>query len=149
MQVDLVTLDLSFISVLKVLPAVVGVMRPEGARLVVLIKPQFEAGKGAVSPGGVVRDPKVHQEVIASITAGVEAFNLTLQGVIESPLKGDKGGNTEFLAYFLHDPATGPLRLAPAGVARGAPGDSSDEDGGGGSSGSSGTGSRGGPGLEQ
>lgn len=58
-QVDLVTLDLSFISVLKVLPAVVGVMRPEGAQMVVLIKPQFEAGRGAVSAGGVVRDPKV------------------------------------------------------------------------------------------
>jgi hypothetical protein len=58
-QVDIVTLDLSFISVLKVLPAVAGAMRPEGAQLVVLIKPQFEAGKGMVSAGGVVRDPKV------------------------------------------------------------------------------------------
>lgn len=54
------TLDLSFISVLKVLPAVVGVMKPDGgAQLVVLIKPQFEAGRGMVSAGGVVRDPKV------------------------------------------------------------------------------------------
>ena len=59
-QVDIVTLDLSFISVLKVLPAVVGALRPEGGQLVVLIKPQFEAGRGAVSAGGVVRDPKVH-----------------------------------------------------------------------------------------
>lgn len=58
-QVDLVTLDLSFISVLKVLPAVAGVLKPEGGQLVVLIKPQFEAGRGAVSAGGVVRDPKV------------------------------------------------------------------------------------------
>lgn len=51
------------------------------------------------------------------MSAGVEAFNLTRRGVIESPLKGDKGGNTEFLAHFVHDPATGPLRLAPAGAA--------------------------------
>ncbi|KIZ02007.1 Uncharacterized protein yqxC [Monoraphidium neglectum] len=116
-RVDLVTLDLSFISVLKVLPAVVGVMRPEGAQMVVLIKPQFEAGRGAVSAGGVVRDPKVHAEVIERITRGISAYNLQPRGVMESPLKGDKGGNTEFLAHFVHDPASGPLRLVPVDAA--------------------------------
>ena len=55
---SLVTLDLSFISVLKVMPAVAGVMAP-GAQMVVLIKPQFEAGRSQVSSGGVVRDPQV------------------------------------------------------------------------------------------
>jgi hypothetical protein len=56
------TLDLSFISVTKVLPAVVGVLQPSGgAQLVLLIKPQFEAGRAQVSAGGVVRDPKVRQ----------------------------------------------------------------------------------------
>lgn len=126
-QVDLVTLDLSFISVLKVLPAVTGVMKPEGAQLVVLIKPQFEAGRGAVSAGGVVRDPAVHAEVIERISAGIEAFNLRRRGVTESPLKGDKGGNTEFLAHFVHEPGSGPLR--PGGEA----GDSDDEEAGSGS----------------
>ena len=54
--------------------------------------------------------------MIERVTAGVEAFNLKLRGVIESPLKGDKGGNTEFLAHFVHDPATGPLRLDGGGA---------------------------------
>jgi predicted rRNA methylase YqxC with S4 and FtsJ domains len=59
-QVDIACLDLSFISVLKVMPAVVGVLKPEdGVELVVLIKPQFEAGHAQVGSGGVVRDPKV------------------------------------------------------------------------------------------
>jgi predicted rRNA methylase YqxC with S4 and FtsJ domains len=53
------TLDLSFISVLKVMPAVVGVLVPQGGQLVVLIKPQFEAGRSQVSAGGVVKDPAV------------------------------------------------------------------------------------------
>ena len=57
-QVSLVTLDLSFISVLKVMPALAGVMAP-GAQMLVLIKPQFEAGRAQVSSGGVVRDPQV------------------------------------------------------------------------------------------
>lgn len=57
-QVSLVTLDLSFISVLKVMPAVAGVMAP-GCQMIVLIKPQFEAGRAQISSGGVVKDPKV------------------------------------------------------------------------------------------
>lgn len=117
-KVDLVTLDLAFISVLKVLPAVAGVLRPDGgARLVVLIKPQFEAGRASVGAGGVVRDPKVHAEVIARVSAGAEAFGLRRRGLIESPLKGDKGGNTEFLALFEHDAADGPLRLEEGAAA--------------------------------
>lgn len=98
-QIDMATLDLSFISVLKVMPAVVGLMRP-GARAVVLIKPQFEAGREQVGSGGVVRDPRVHAEVVARVCAGIEACGLPCCGHIESPLKGDKGGNTEFLALF-------------------------------------------------
>lgn len=64
------TLDLSFISVLKVMPAVVGVVAPQGVQLVVLIKPQFEAGRAQVSAGGVVRDPKVRREAAARPGAG-------------------------------------------------------------------------------
>jgi 23S rRNA (cytidine1920-2'-O)/16S rRNA (cytidine1409-2'-O)-methyltransferase len=112
------------------MPAVVGAMRPEGAQLVVLIKPQFEAGKGMVSAGGVVRDPKVHAEVIERISKGIVAHNLRPRGVTESPLKGDKGGNTEFLAHFVHDPSTGPLRVQPAaGGAAGSHVDEGDESG--------------------
>lgn len=100
-KVDLVTLDLAFISVLKVMPAVMGVLQPGGA-MVVLIKPQFEAGKDQVGRGGVVKDPQVHKEVIQRVTEGVEQFSFHCEGVIESPLKGDKSSNTEFLAYFTH-----------------------------------------------
>lgn len=98
--VNLVTLDLSFISVLKVLPAVVACMAP-GAQAVVLIKPQFEAGKAQVGAGGVVRDPAVHEEVIRKVTQGAAEFGLRRLGLIESPIKGATGGNTEFLAHFV------------------------------------------------
>jgi 23S rRNA (cytidine1920-2'-O)/16S rRNA (cytidine1409-2'-O)-methyltransferase len=100
--VDLATLDLAFISVLKVVPAVVRAMVPApGGQLLVLIKPQFEAGRAQVGRGGLVRDPRVHAEVCDRVTAGIEALGFTCRGVIESPLKGDKSGNTEFLAHFV------------------------------------------------
>jgi len=105
-QVDLASLDLAFISVLKVIPAVVRVLRPapEG-KLLVLIKPQFEAGRAQVQSGGVVRDPQVHKDVVERVSAGIEAFGFTRKGVMESPLKGDKSGNTEFLALFTREVA--------------------------------------------
>uniref|UniRef100_A0A1D1Y9Y7 16S/23S rRNA (Cytidine-2'-O)-methyltransferase TlyA n=1 Tax=Anthurium amnicola TaxID=1678845 RepID=A0A1D1Y9Y7_9ARAE len=97
-QVDLVTLDLSFISVLLVMPAVISVMK-ENATLVTLVKPQFEARRSQVGGGGIVRDPQVHQEVLERITRGVEDFGFCTEGWIESPLKGAEG-NTEFLVCF-------------------------------------------------
>ncbi|WCJ37268.1 bacterial hemolysin-related [Euphorbia peplus] len=97
-KVDLVTLDLSFISILLVLPAVVNVMK-EDATLVTLIKPQFEARRSQVGSGGIVRDPLIHQEVRDRIIKGVESFGFCSKGWIESPLKGAEG-NIEFLAYF-------------------------------------------------
>ena len=105
--VDLASLDLSFISVLKVLPAVKALLKPEG-RLVVLIKPQFEAMRGEVGRGGVVRDPAVHEEVIRRVTAGAQALGFQLQGSMPSPLKGAKEGNTEFLAAFVNGPSADP-----------------------------------------
>ncbi|XP_059460693.1 uncharacterized protein LOC132189886 [Corylus avellana] len=97
-KVDLVTLDLSFISILLVMPAVVNVMKEE-ASLVTLVKPQFEARRSQVGGGGIVRDPVVHQEVLDKIIKGVENFGFCSKGWIESPLKGAEG-NTEFLVYF-------------------------------------------------
>ncbi|KAL4558494.1 hypothetical protein LXL04_036695 [Taraxacum kok-saghyz] len=97
-KVDLVTLDLSFISILLVMPAVVKLMKEE-ATLVTLIKPQFEARRSQVGGGGIVRDPLVHQEVREKIVKGVEDFGFQCNGWIESPLKGAEG-NIEFLAYF-------------------------------------------------
>jgi 23S rRNA (cytidine1920-2'-O)/16S rRNA (cytidine1409-2'-O)-methyltransferase len=97
-KVDLVTLDLSFISVLKVIDAVKNLLKDAG-KLIVLIKPQFEAEKHQVGKGGIVKDPAVHQEVIKKVTEGVQAEGFELIGVIESPIEGTTG-NKEFLAYF-------------------------------------------------
>ncbi|XP_057977032.1 uncharacterized protein LOC131164088 [Malania oleifera] len=97
-KVDLVTLDLSFISILLVMPAVVNVMKEE-AMLVTLVKPQFEAHRSQVGSGGIVRDPMVHREVLERIIKGVEDFGFHTKGWIESPLKGAEG-NVEFLVCF-------------------------------------------------
>lgn len=97
-KVDLVTLDLSFISILKVMPAVINVMNDD-ATLVTLVKPQFEARRSQVGKGGIVRDPLVHQEVREIIINGVENYGFLCKGWIESPLKG-ADGNTEFLVCF-------------------------------------------------
>ncbi|KAG5567173.1 hypothetical protein RHGRI_002658 [Rhododendron griersonianum] len=97
-KVDLVTLDLSFISILLVMPAVVNVMKEE-ATLVTLVKPQFEARRAQVGKGGIVKDPLVHHEVREKIISGVENHGFRCKGWIESPLKG-AAGNTEFLVCF-------------------------------------------------
>ncbi|CAN1345247.1 Putative rRNA methyltransferase YqxC [Linum perenne] len=97
-KVDIATLDLSFISILLVMPAVVDLMKDD-ASLVTLVKPQFEAHRSQVGGGGIVRDPQVHQEVLEKIINGVEGFGFRKNGSIESPLKGAEG-NTEFLVYF-------------------------------------------------
>lgn len=97
-RVDLITLDLSFISVLKVMDAVTSLLKKDG-QLIILIKPQFEAKREDVGRGGIVKDPKVHQYVIERVTQGVGAHGFEIIGVIESPIAGATG-NKEFLAYF-------------------------------------------------
>jgi len=96
--VDLVTLDLSFISLLKVMHAVTAVLKPKGT-LVVLIKPQFEARRDQIGKGGIISDPKVHQEVIDRVTSGIVEQGFEYVGITESPILGSEG-NKEFLAYF-------------------------------------------------
>ncbi len=102
-KVDLVTLDLSFISVLKVMDAINSVLSDNG-KLIILIKPQFEAQKGQVGRGGIIKDPAIHQSVIEQVTKGVEAAGFTCIGVIESPIEGATG-NKEFLGYFKRNSA--------------------------------------------
>ncbi len=94
-QVDLVTLDLSFISATKVLDAVFGCMKPH-ATIIILIKPQFESERHEVGKGGIVRDPAVHEAVITKVRAHLEARGCTILGVTESPILGATG-NKEFL----------------------------------------------------
>ncbi|MGO9529381.1 MAG: TlyA family RNA methyltransferase [Verrucomicrobiia bacterium] len=94
--VDLVTIDVSFISLTKVLPSAVSVLKP-GGTLIALIKPQFEAGKKLVKKGGVVRDSRVHEAVTNMIQEfATQTLGLTRMGVTASPLLGP-AGNKEFL----------------------------------------------------
>ncbi|HYR76820.1 MAG TPA: TlyA family RNA methyltransferase [Pyrinomonadaceae bacterium] len=99
---DLVTIDVAFISATKILPAVVPLLTERG-RIVTLIKPQFEVGKGEVGKGGIVKDPAKHQRVIAEVNNAAEALGLKVGGLIESPIHG-ADGNVEFLA--LYEPTT-------------------------------------------
>ncbi|MEI6808480.1 MAG: TlyA family RNA methyltransferase [bacterium] len=93
------SIDVSFISLTKILPAVTRVLVP-GGHIVSLIKPQFEAERHEVEKGGVVRNPAIHSRIIEAIRVfGVEKADLEWLGVHESPLKGP-AGNIEFLAFW-------------------------------------------------
>lgn len=94
-QPDLAVIDASFISLSKVLPAVVTLVRP-GGTLVALIKPQFEVGKGEVGKGGIVRNPEAHQKAIESVSESALGLGLQVGGVCDSPITG-ADGNREFL----------------------------------------------------
>ena len=96
---DLVTCDVSFISVTLILPAAVPLLRPTG-QMVILIKPQFEVGKGQVGKGGIVRDPELHQAVCQRVTNAVREFGFET-AIMDSPILGAEG-NKEFLLYVHH-----------------------------------------------
>ncbi len=92
--VDLVTVDVSFISLRLVVPALLPHLRP-GGLLVALVKPQFEAGRSAVGKGGVVRDEAVRARVVAEVVAALEGLGLERLGVVPSPVKGPHGNQEE------------------------------------------------------
>ena len=98
--VGLAVIDCSFISLRKIIPAAVALLKPSG-RIVALIKPQFEAGKAEADRGsGVIRDPTVHQRVIHELQEFIAAQDgLRWAGVVESPITGP-AGNKEFLALI-------------------------------------------------
>jgi 23S rRNA (cytidine1920-2'-O)/16S rRNA (cytidine1409-2'-O)-methyltransferase len=108
-SVSLVVVDASFISLRYLLP-VVRAWLAQSADLVILIKPQFEAGKAQVGKGGVVRSPETHRRVLADVLAAVQADGYTVRGLIPSPLKGP-AGNVEFLAWLGVGVAAEPLAL--------------------------------------
>jgi 23S rRNA (cytidine1920-2'-O)/16S rRNA (cytidine1409-2'-O)-methyltransferase len=97
--VDMMTLDLSFISVLKVMPTVCKILKKNG-KLVVLIKPQFEAERHEIEGGGIVRNDQVRQAIVDTTVEGITRYGFDCIGVIDSPITGTKG-NREFLAYFI------------------------------------------------
>jgi 23S rRNA (cytidine1920-2'-O)/16S rRNA (cytidine1409-2'-O)-methyltransferase len=92
---DMAVIDASFISLAKVLPATLQLLKP-GGRMIALIKPQFEVGKGEVGKGGVVRDPAAHEKVIEAVRQTSLELGLTVAGLCESPITG-ADGNREFL----------------------------------------------------
>ena len=99
--IDLIVCDASFIGLAKVLERPLGFARP-GARLLALIKPQFEAGRGEVGKGGVVRDPAIHGRVGDEVVAWLTGQGWAVAGVTESPITGPEG-NVEFLIAATRD----------------------------------------------
>lgn len=95
---DFISIDVAFISLDKVLPVAVTLLKDSGS-LVALIKPQFEAGREKVGKGGIVRDEAVHKEVLDRILHVAEDAGLYLHGLTYSPIKGTEG-NIEFLGFF-------------------------------------------------
>jgi 23S rRNA (cytidine1920-2'-O)/16S rRNA (cytidine1409-2'-O)-methyltransferase len=97
--VDMATVDLSFISVVRAIPVLVGEAVCAGGPLVILVKPQFEAGRVEASRArGVIRDPAIHRRTIGTVVAALTAAGAAIMGVMPSPLKGS-AGNVEFLVY--------------------------------------------------
>lgn len=95
-KADIVTIDVSFISLSKVLPAIIPLMREYG-QIIALIKPQFEAGRKYVCKGGVVKDPIIHQKVIKSVIETSLSLGLSVKGITFSPIKGPSGN----IEYFI------------------------------------------------
>jgi len=105
--IDLACVDVSFISLRLILPAVRRWLTADG-QVVALIKPQFEAGREQVSRGGVVRDPAVHRRVLGEIVACGRDLGLALRGLMPSPIRGP-AGNIEFLLWLTCRAPTTPL----------------------------------------
>jgi len=98
-RVDLIVCDVSFISVTLILPAAVPLLQGAG-QMVILIKPQFEAGRGQVGKGGIVRDPEIHQAACERVARAVRELGFETS-MMESPILGAEG-NKEFLLYAHH-----------------------------------------------
>ena len=101
--VDIAVLDVSFISLEKVIPSVLQLLGP-GARIIALIKPQFEVGKGQVGKGGIVRDEAVRRVAVEKVRAAFASAGLDVHGITPSPITG-QDGNVEYLLYAHMRPA--------------------------------------------
>jgi 23S rRNA (cytidine1920-2'-O)/16S rRNA (cytidine1409-2'-O)-methyltransferase len=98
-SLDMATIDTSFISLKIIIPAVLRLIKKNGAVILALIKPQFEAGRGEIEKRGVVRNPEIHRTVVEEITVFCTELGLAVIGVCESPLIGP-AGNREFFIYL-------------------------------------------------
>ncbi len=113
-QMDLIAADLSYISLSKVLPALSEVLK-EGGTLICLVKPQFEAGPGAVDKHGVIKSPAVQKRVLEETALCAQALGLCPRGFTYSPIRGPEG-NIEFLMYAVKEGGTAPDASVIAGV---------------------------------
>ncbi|MEW5900228.1 MAG: TlyA family RNA methyltransferase [Acidobacteriota bacterium] len=104
-----VTMDLSFISVLKVLPAVRGFL--DDGILLSLLKPQFEAGRGRVGKNGVLRDPVQHEEVLNRLLEGAAELRFRVRGLIRCSLRGQRGNREFFVFWTLTEPGLAPPQV--------------------------------------
>lgn len=110
--VRIVTIDASFISLRLLFPAVVGWLAAD-ADIIPLVKPQFEAERGQVGKGGVVRDPAVHRLVVERVAGYALRHGLAVQGVIRSPITGP-AGNSEYLMHLTNRPSSNDFDLSAA-----------------------------------
>ena len=101
--VEAVTADLSFISVVRAIPVLVGDVAVPGAPVVILVKPQFEAGRAEASRGkGVIRDPAIHRRTLGEVAGALDSAGAVIMGAMPSPITGP-AGNIEFLLYARTD----------------------------------------------
>lgn len=100
-ELDFASIDVSFISLKLILPAVYGLLKPQG-HVACLVKPQFEAGREKVGKKGVVRDPAVHREVLEHFLIHAKESGFTVLGLTYSPIRGPEG-NIEYLGYLEKD----------------------------------------------
>ena len=95
---SLAVMDVSFISILKVLPALKELLA-DGGEIVSLVKPQFEAGRDDVGKGGIIKDPEVHKKVVADVISGAKELGFTVLASTDSPIQG-ADGNKEFFVHL-------------------------------------------------
>lgn len=110
-RVDLMVVDVSFISLSHILPLARMLLKPESGRVIALVKPQFEAGRAEVGRGGIVRDQAVHRRVLEKIAHLAESHELRVRGLICSPILGAEG-NAEFLIHLSNAPAAASINLS-------------------------------------
>jgi len=109
---ELVTMDLAFISVLKVLPAVKRIL--SGGPLLALIKPQFEVGRGLVGKKGVVRDPALHEEVLRRVIEGAAVLGFRTKGLMRPSVRGQRGNQEFFVLWSAEGPGLSSRALEKA-----------------------------------
>jgi 23S rRNA (cytidine1920-2'-O)/16S rRNA (cytidine1409-2'-O)-methyltransferase len=110
--IDLITLDLSFISLTLVLPKILEFLRP-GGEILAMVKPQFEVGKGQVGKGGVVREPHLQEEAVQRVATAAAGLGLSVSPAFPAPLKGPKGNQEYFLYLIRQDDPTPTIDKPP------------------------------------